>query len=338
MIISTFENMGQNFLYLPEYSNLSQCETKYRQEKSIDNLMQYYDAFHRFLEFNIAYAADVLSKIHISQEESILAIFTDSASNDKLALAHLNAMKTYAEFLNKTVDSIEMMKYADDVVLTMLVDCEELLRYTEYTFNDIETYGCYGGRKGESPRDIFWAINQLFSLPQSISKDYIDIRNVQPITTFLIRQFIETSINYAIGIASIENQGKPASGHISKTINFFCDSSLHKGFSIQQPLDKDCILAIYTWSNIYVHTGLQSAYYVMFYAWDYISTLIAPPEDKKQVLIYTGKYRQSSIHGDIRIEHYHILRQEYEQFISPKGKFTINWLPEENVGAYILSL
>ena len=147
---------------------------------------------------------------------------------------------------------------------------------------------------------------------------------------------IETTINNALGIISIENQGKQAIGQISNTINFFCDSSLHQGFSIQQPLSKDCLLAIYKWTNQYIHTGLQSAYYVMFYAWDSISVLITPPE--KPIGIFTGKHRQSLSHGDIRIEHYNTLKSAFEHYISPNGKFTFHWMADESVGAYIISL
>ena len=338
MALTTITSHDGRILFdLPEFRQLSDSLNEYRHTKSPGNEQKYFDAIHDFLQFMNSYVCSIVAPNSLSPEEIIDELFVQESDTDRTVFANLLAMREYTMYLDNTLTQISAVKNADDVMLMLLADCEGLILYSENKINGIDAYGHYFSRNYESPRDIFWAINQIFALPQSVSQNYIDVRELQPLTTFLIRQFIETTINYALGIDWIEDKnGHPAHGLITPTINFFCDTTKHTNFTINQPLNKDSLLSIYKWSSEYVHTGLFSPYFVMYYAWFYISRLITPV--KNPINIFTGKSRISFMHGDIQISNYNNLKAAYEQLINPNGKFTIHWLPEENVGAYILSL
>lgn len=327
---------GRLYFDLPQFKNLSDSQEAYRKDKTPQNELQYFNAFRIFLDFVISYANTTIGTNALSDKDIADELFVSKTETNKNVYAHLSAMKVYAEFLVQTFTQSPIMKNADDIVFMMLTDCEQLIQYSEYKLNGITSYGHYFSRNYESTRDIWWAVNQLFALPQSVLEKYINVRDVQPLTIFLIRQFIETNINNAVGVDWIEKNGKPAHGQISPTINFFCDTSLHNGFNIQQPLDKDCLLEIYKWTNAYIHTGVLPSYYLTFFAWTYISKLILPA--KNHVQIYTGRSSLSLLHGDIRISNYNTMKKAYEQHVNPNGKYIIHWLPEDQVGAYILSL
>lgn len=327
---------GKIYLSIPEFDRLRKRQEKYRRQTNYYNRKKYFDAFHVFLQFFISYANSIITN-RPNNDEIAKEIFVKSTDTPNTVFAFLTAMQRYAEFLKDTFTNPKMMNNADSIVFMMLTDCEHLICYSELIMNKTNISRGYWSRRDESPRDIWWALNQLFALPQSVFEDYINVRDVQPITIFLIRQFIETSIYRALGIANIEENGKTAHGLISKTIRFFSDTSLHNGFAIRQPLDHKCLKEIYRCTNTYIHTGMQLPYYVVYFAWLYMRQLIAPSQTS--VKIYTGCNSSSVMHGDIQITNYNLMKKAYENYIARgKHKYVVNWLQEASVGAYIISL
>lgn len=327
---------GITILNIPEFEGLSSCVNNYRHHKTWCKRRKYYKAFHAFLRFYISYANSLIANTPFTEEERIREIFVAPTSKDRELLAYVEALKEYAEFLDDAFNSVGMMHNADDVVFMMLSDCELVLRGVEQVFNNRSITGCYWTRGEINLRDITWAMSQLFTLPQSVSRSYIDVRNIQPLTIFMIRQFIETCVKRALGIIDIEKSGKPAIGLTTPMLKFFFNTTLHNGFTIQCPVASDCILAIEKWTNKYIHTAIQSQYYIVYNAWMYVNQLIMPASTPVQ--IFTGRYSQSLLHGDIRITNYNTLKAEFENYINPNGKYTIKWMSPENAGSYVISL
>lgn len=338
MAIKIETQFGNKYFCIDELDNLSAAQDEYRRTKLISDRDKYFDTFHICLQFITAYADNHIGSNTLTDDQIAHEIFVSPSSLSRKIYAYLSAMKTYAAFMSSTMNDPKMMDNADSLVFMMLSDSELLVILTEHHVNHIDAQRRFISNRIKNAQDIRWAINQLFSLPQSLSQNYINTGDLQPVATFLIRQFIETIVYNALGIKSVKHKNKPKHGLLSKTIKFFCNSHQHVGFSIQQPLNKDCLQAIYKWTNHYIHTGNQAPYYIVFFAWTYVYKLLALASTPIQ--IYTGKTSSSTMYGDIRISNYNTMKKAYEQAINtnPKEKLTVDWMPLDEVRAYIISL
>lgn len=93
---------------------------------------------------------------------------------------------------------------------------------------------------------------------------------------------------------------------------------------------------LYKWSCSFVHKGTLAPGYLIFFAYHLTKKLLEQP--LAPVRIHDGTYQLRHEYGDIRIEHYNQMQQEYINKVNPNAKRIINWLPLDEVGAYVVTL
>ena len=141
-----------------------------------------------------------------------------------------------------------------------------------------------------------------------------------------------------IGFSSIHN----SQGLIKKMTqiawNFFFEKGLRGAdWSVTLPVELSAIKKINQWANNYVHNPWIDKSYIQFLGLEFLYKLMQPVQTN--VSCYNGRSYWNSNYGDFRINNYNNLKRDFGLYVNSKDSTAIiDWLPLDQVGAYIISL
>lgn len=330
--------LGDTYLNIPEFANLSICRNNFNACSKPAKRRAYFNSFVLFLDYVIDYANHNIGAI--DKEEAGKKLYGSATRKTKnVSRAQLLAAKIYVEEIRNAVCDESMMPNVNDLVTNMLSEFEDVLILSEKLLHHNAV-----GAKAYIPNsysfdltDIMSAADQLMFAYATRSMSAFDYRNTQPYVMVQVRQIIENAAFKCIGVESVTTRsGSVASGIITETLRFLSESKVALNYNIRMPLDSDLLGLLYKWSCSFVHKGTLAPGYLIFFAYHLTKKLLEQP--LAPVRIHDGTYQLRHEYGDIRIEHYNQMQQEYINKVNPNAKRIINWLPLDEVGAYVVTL
>ena len=330
--------LGNTYLDIPEFANLSISRNRFRACQSARKRNEYFNAFVAFLDYFIDYANHNIGGIR-SEDAGSKIYGTLKRVTKNVSRSHLLAAKLYAEEIKTTVCNDSMMPNVNDLVTNLLSEFEDVLIESERLLhkNPVDSKAYIPNTYTFRLPDIMSAADQLMFAYATKSMASFDYRNTQPYVMVQVRQIIENAAFSSIGVESVTTRtGSISAGVISETLSFLIDSQSAVNYSISLPIDAVLLNLLYKWSCSFVHKGTLAPGYIIFFAYFLTKKLLEQP--LAPVQIHNGTYLLKHEHGNIRIDHYNQMKLEYIGKINPNGRRVINWLPIDEVGAYIISL
>ena len=330
--------LGNTYLDIPEFANLSISRNNYNACPKPAKRRAYFNSFVAFLNYVIDYANQNIGVInYVNAAKKLYGNTTRKTKN--VCRAHLLAVRSYAEEIKNAVFDESMLPNVNDLVTNMLSEFEDVLILSEKLLyqNVVNSKAYIPNSYSFDLTDIISAADQLMFAYATRSLSSFDYRNTQPYVMVQVRQIIENAAFNCIGVENVTiRTGNVAAGIISETLSFLSESKSAVHYTISMPIDPDILELLYKWSCSFVHKGTLAPGYIIFYAYHLVKKLLEQPI--APVLIYDGSYKLRHEHGDIRIEHYNQMQQEYIRKVNPNARRIINWLPIDKVGAYVVSL
>lgn len=251
----------------------------------------------------------------------------------------LYAMQQYLVCLKQYKFHRNNVHQYKSLVLMLVSDAEWLLsKYEVWCKQSVPQLDLsVGATRQLSSRDLIFAMNELFFIDDCDDLASFDMRDVKPNFMFIVRQFLETIGNNLIGFHRIvDNNGKPIHKFTQVSWDYLSQSKVASQ-NISLPYQISTIHKVSQWSNSFVHARYLHASYIQFYALDFVNHLMAGPTTAVQC--HDGKSRMCTNFGEFKIEHYDHLKADFEAFVKNRQPYaTVQWLPIDQVGAYVLSL
>jgi hypothetical protein len=307
---------------------------------------QLYDAFRQFCADFENYTSNILKG----------KTFTDRELADYIFEIKFKALKQYQEALRRDlyaanlylqqrserINATNIGRYKS-LLGTMLSDFEVLFGDIEVNYkNAEESITLHSWRKNtKHVRDILNVAKTLFFIDDAEQLSDIYAFDMRPYAIFPLRQLVEIYGKEILGLVAVED----CYGNFSKK-HLYCaweyiKMEIAKGADskISIPFDIEVVLKIAKWSNRFVHTTIDAPYYTIFNAIRMLTVLFK--SDDKPIKTYDGK-RQSKAFGDITINDYDTLKQEFTAYINKDakvaGQYVPVWRDVKSVSSYILSL
>lgn len=278
-----------------------------------------------------------------SQAEMIFKMKLYAAHN---TLTRLSLKITVANFTNYEF-LLKMLAY----------DLYSIIVYGEANYRNVTLKYQMGSRTDQDAREIYDISYSLFYIG-SINPTNFYLREIIPVSIFLIRQTIEVYGKRLLGFTSItDEQGNRANNVSTQVAWDFIKIEMKKSTPrITLPTHIDIIKVTEEWTNYYVHTGNIPDIYLIENALHFIEKLIYPQNS-------ANKNFKNSIRfsGTSSIDNYESLKIDFVNFVNVKQKIkwwkeiilwfkikfarkkapsrkVVNWRPVEQVDATIRSL
>lgn len=335
---------GHTIMDIPERDVLMKALARFEKNKAgqqeQDDL---FIALNGYIDYLLDYCQQELNGKTYSFDHIVPQLFVLSVKKEQqwkqLLKCSLYALKVYLECLKSYKLHRQNVHQYRSLVLNLTSDVEWLLANYEVSCKQSVpnlAVTC-GASRQLSTLDLKFSMNELFFMEDCGDLASFDMRDVKPNVMFIIRQMLETLGNNLIGFSQVkDDKGQPIHKFTQVSWDFLSQSK----FAVQNihlPFQIKTIHKVNKWSNSFVHNRSLHTSYVQFYALDFINHLMAVP--KNSVRCYDGRSRQSVLFGDFRIEHYDQLKVEFETFVkSRNANATVEWLPLDQVGAYVISL
>lgn len=336
---------GGVIMHIPALKKLQERQQKYEKDHKWSNKKTYLKAYQSFLDWVIQYVdSEIGATKKYTMDQLISVVYNTKKISDAQSIRQLDyylyLCKQYAEKLKSQANSKCVPNYVKSAWLFMY-DVEELISI--YEFFKKKTTSVYpvptlGVRGPITPLDLKFAANELTYLSDIDKIESLDFRDIQPCSIMIIRQAIELLGKNLIGYQSITD----AQGGIVKQMtqiawSFLKDNMGKYSWTITLPIQLSNIVKVNKWANGYVHNPWINKSYIRAFGLEVLWELMRPP--KLGIKCYDGNLHTSTLFGDFRIQGYNQLKQDFSNYVtSKKAEATINWLPIDKVGAYIISL
>ena len=296
-----------------------------------------------YVDYLIGYCNNVFNGKTYSFDHVIPQLFELGEMNEQqwkqFLRCSLYALLQYMECLKKYKLNRNHVHLYGELIPTIVCDAEWLLANYEVTCiksaADIEL--TCGSSRVLTPMHLKWAMNELFFVDVVDDLSKFDKRDIKPNVMFIMRQLLETLGNNLIGFRSINDvHGKPIHKFTQVAWDYLTQSKV-VAQCVTLPCNISTVLKVSRWTNSFIHARYLHTSYMQFYALDFMNFLMTPP--KSGVSCIKGSNYFCTMYGDFRVEKYNLLKADFEAFIK-KGhpQAVINWMPEDEVGAYIISL
>lgn len=330
---------------IPEIKRLLEREEKYKKKTDWTNKKSYYKAYNSFLDWVIKYVDSEMGTIKkYTMDQLVSVVYSTRKISARQTIRQLDCYlylcKQYAEKL-KGQANIKCVPSYIKSAWHFMYDVEELVSVYEF-YKKKSTSSLpllkLGVRGPVTPMDLKFAANELMYLPDIEKVDLIDFRDIQPCSIMIIRQAIELIGKNFIGYQSITD----ATGGIVRQMTqiawtFLKDLAGKSSWTISLPLQLSNILKVNKWANGYVHNPWINNSYIRAFGLEVLWELMRPP--KTGIKCYDGKTYISTLFGDLRIQGYNQLKQDFTKYVvARKSDAVIDWLPIDKVGGYIISL
>lgn len=337
---------GHTIMVIPERDNLLHALQAFEKNKSGDKERDdLYNALCAFVDYLIGYASDGFKGKTYTFDYVVPQLFELGEMKEQqwkqFLRCSLYALLQYMECLKKYRLHREHVHLYGELIPTILCDAEWLLAHYEIYCNKSAEDLCLtcGSSRVLTPRHLCWAMNELFFVDDVEDLSQFDVRDIKPNVMFIMRQLLETLGNNLIGFYSInDDKGKPIHKFTQVAWDYLTQSKVAaQCVTMPKDISTSTVLKVSRWTNSFVHARYLHASYIQFYALDFMNHLMATP--KEGVTCIKGKNHWNAMHGDFRIEHYNQLKADFESFINAKQPHAVvEWMPEDKVGAYIISL
>lgn len=219
--------------------------------------------------------------------------------------------------LTRLSSKITVANFIDyEFLLKMLAyDLYNIISYAEANYRNVTLNYQMGSRLDQSAREIYDISRTLFYIG-SINPANFYLREIIPVSIFLIRQTIEVYGKRLLGFASItDEQGNRVRSVSTQVAWDFIKSEMQKTKSrITLPTHIDIIKVTEEWTNYYVHTGYIPDIYLIENALHFIEPLIYPQNG-------TSNYKNSiRFAGTSFIDNYESLKTDFVNFINIQPK------------------
>ena len=304
---------------------------------------QLFNSLVSYIDYLIAYCQQVFNGKNYTFDHVVPQLFVLNILNEQqrkqFLRCSLYAMLEYLVCLKTYKLHQQNVHQYKSLVLMLVSDAEWLLgNYEVSCKNSVqELEPSVGASRQLSPRDLVFSMNELFFIDDCDDLSMFDMRDVKPNVMFIIRQLLETLGNNLIGFRRIvDNNGKAIHKFTQVSWDYLMQSQMAKQ-CVTLPFQVSTIYKVSQWANGFVHVRYLYTNYIQFYALDFVNLLMAGV--KSPVKCYDSRMHQSVLFGDFRIEHYNQLKADFEAYVKSKHPYaTVKWMPEDEVGAYIISL
>lgn len=342
---SAYIPTGSVSMYIPALKKLQERRRKYEKDHKWGNKNAYFKAYLSFLDWVIQY---VNSEIGATKRYTIDQLISVVYNTKKISNAqsirqldyYLYLCKQYAEKLKSQAKMKCVPNYIKSAWLFMY-DVEELVSIFEFSkkkSTSVFPLPTMGVRNPITPMDLKFAANELTYLPEIDKLESLDFRDIQPCSIMIIRQAIELLGKNLIGYQSITD----ANGGVVKQMtqiawSFLKENMGKSSWTITLPIQLSNIVKVNKWANGYVHNPWINKSYIRAFGLEVLWELMKP--SPTGIKCYNGKTYTSFLFGDFQIQGYNQLKQDFCNYVaSKKAGATIDWLPIDKVGAYIISL
>ncbi|MCZ2129801.1 MAG: hypothetical protein LC109_05975 [Bacteroidia bacterium] len=223
--------------------------------------------------------------------------------------------------LTRLSTKITVANFTDyEFLLKMLAyDLYSIVAYAESNYRNVTLNYQMGSRPDQSAREIYDISSTLFYIG-SINPANFYLREIIPVSIFLIRQTIEVYGKRLLGYTSItDEQGNRVRSVSTQVAWDFIKNEMKKTTPrITLPTHIDIIKVTEEWTNYYVHTGNIPDIYLIENALHFIEPLIYPQNG-------TNRNYKNSIRfaGTSSIDSYESLKTDFVDFINVQPN--MNW-------------
>lgn len=331
-----------NTIVNEEFVKILKRAQELRYRKSPYRKKKFYDAYVSFLDWVIRYINEENIPKHKQHDEVVNNLFLKTPKIDaQYASLILYVVRLYANRLKEQANRKCVNNYLESIIF-LVYDMGEAIVLYESIRKKVhinEDSLSMGYRKNITPHDLSEAAKHLVFFYEHENFSKLDFRNISPCSTVLIRQTLELLGRNMIGYQSIKDEkGKPIKKMTHISWDFLIKKKLAgENWRVTLPLNIKAIKKLNQWANDYVHNPWIDRSYIRYFGLDILLDLMQSP--KEPVTCYNGKKSWNIDFGDFRIYQYNNLKKDFETFVlSKKPDAKIDWLPEERVGAYIISL
>jgi hypothetical protein len=231
--------------------------------------------------------------------------------------SHLFAALNTLKRLDAKIDPTNFKHY-EFFIQTFTFDIHWLVEYAEQHFRSNSIGSLMYSRPDQNAREIFDVSSMMLEIGM-VRTETLYLREIFPVSIFLLRQTIEVYGKRLLGYSSITNhQGQRIRVPTQIAWSFIKAESLKPSNRIELPTDIEIILKVEQWTNNYVHTGNLPKIYLIENAVQMVSKLIYP---LSKTLNYLGVPR---IYGTSKIRNYNSIKTDFEIFVNKSNK--LNWL------------
>jgi hypothetical protein len=319
-----------------------------------------YDSFVAFKTYYDRLCDDILKKQVFSDDQLAQHIFDkkwDDKQSEMIFKKHLFAAKMTLSRYDKLVTERNFKQF--NFVLSMLAhDLFSIVRHGEEHYRQVQLQFDMGARLGQDAREVFDVAEAMLHFG-TIDPENAYLREVIPVSIFLLRQTIEVYGKKTLGFRSITDRAGNRARNASTQVawNFIKAETKKKKSRIKLPANVDTIIKVEEWTNSYVHTGDTQRIFIIDNAIHFVKKLIYPMNT-------TVRNYKNSIkdYGTTQITSYNVIKDDFERFVNPpkpkKQKIIqiwsvfltfigirkrpkdiiVNWVDVDRVDATILSL
>lgn len=341
--VNPINNQDFYVMILPPLQRLGKSMDKYGKNRNYKTKKSFFNSYVAYLDWVIRYIDCNIKKGRCFDFNNVIPVlFTRKGVSEKQFARHISfylyTCRLYLTKLRECADIKAAVNYPNSIWM-MMADTEELIALNEYFVKEstpVFPQCTLGTRDMINTLDLKFAANELIYLNCCSDFSKLDYRDIQPCAIMIIRQAIELIGRNLIGYDSITD----ASGCLVKNMTqiswkFLCDCSKTATWSITTPISLKNIEAVNKWANGYVHNPWINKTYVRAYGLEVLWELMRPP--KESVKCADGGSRRCCMFGDFRISNYKSLKIDFEKYVNQKNPHaTINWMPMDKVGAYII--
>jgi hypothetical protein len=290
---------------------------------------QKYIAFTTFVTYYNTLVTATLGTRTYSNEQLSQHIFKRSWKQSLETIVfekHLYSAKKTLDRFSQYINATNISEY--EFTLNMLAyDLFPLVAHVETTIlNNTLSYQM-GSRPDQSAREVFDVCRIMFHIG-TINPANLYVREIIPVSVFLMRQAIEIYGKRLVGFNSITDEQGNRARYVSTQVawDFIKSETQNENCRIHLPVNIDIIRRVETWSNHYVHTGNIPDIYLIDNAIQFIWALIYPQNS-------TERNYKNSIHfsGTSSIDNYNSVKEDFEKFVNKKKtqkwyQQLLNWI------------
>lgn len=226
---------------------------------------------------------------------------------------HLFAANNTIQRLNRRITADNFFQY-EYLLITLSYDLFELVKYTEVNILHNTLSFSMGSRPDQNAREIF-DVSRLMLEIGTVIPSNLYLREIFPVSVFLLRQTIEIYGKRMLGFYSITNKQMQRVRGVSTQVawEFIKKETLRSNCRITLPTDIDIIKKIEEWTNYYVHSGDIPEIYLIENAINMISPIIYPQNSTEK------NYNNTIVFsGTSKIKDYESVKKDFEAFVNQK--------------------
>lgn len=330
------------FLSVPELTALRLASSEILSDKSDAATSAYANATLDYLQWFLNYTEGELKGKVFTDHQLVPQLFiTGKLKKSQLKEYYRTSLYVAARYIDHIrvgINAKSIMRY-DHTLKSLGADLEWLIvHYEVLVKKTVPRAELSSGRRPYlSPSDILSATRELFFIEEREYISELYLRDIKPLVIFQIRQLIEVFGKNLLGYTEITDAHLMPVKKFTQIAWEFIELECKKADSrIELPFPITFVQTINKWSNNFVHTSYIFNSYVQFYA---IQVLLLMFNGAGKIRTYDEKKHSKYDISDIKIYRYNSLKSDFTDYLSSRlPGINVNWLPEKQVGAYIISL